>query len=65
MQENYVQGKKMLIRDILSIILPGRVSVLTTCQCTTIINVSPNQAAHTHQTDADPYNVHNLVAHPE
>jgi hypothetical protein len=38
---------------------------LTTSQAASIVNVSPHQAAHTHQTDGDPNNVHNLVAHFE
>jgi hypothetical protein len=38
---------------------------LTTCQAASIVNVCPHQAADTHQTDTDPNNVHNLVAHFE
>lgn len=43
--------------------LPGAASILTTSQSASIINVSPHKAAYTHQTDADTYNVHNLVVH--
>jgi hypothetical protein len=45
--------------------LPIAVSVLTTCQGVSIANVSPHQAAYTHQTDADTYDVHNLVVYFE
>jgi hypothetical protein len=38
-------------------------SILTTCQGASVINASPHQAANAHQTDADTYNVHNLVVH--